>query len=71
MGGDKEIPYIEMPAEDNPFLGVRAIRLCLARPELFKPQLRAALRAGAGNNLKLMFPMVAAVEEVRAGQSHA
>jgi phosphotransferase system enzyme I (PtsI) len=64
IGGDKEIPYIDMPREDNPFLGVRAIRLCLARPQLFKPQLRAALRAGYGNNLKLMFPMVATVEEV-------
>ena len=64
VGGDKEIPYIDMPHEDNPFLGVRAIRLCLARPQLFKPQLRAALRAGHGNNLKLMFPMVATVDEV-------
>ena len=64
VGGDKEIPYIDMPQEDNPFLGVRAIRLCLARPQLFKPQLRAALRAGYGNNLKLMFPMVATVDEV-------
>lgn len=64
VGGDKEIPYIDLPKEDNPFLGVRAIRLCLNRPQLFKPQLRAALRAGQGNNLKLMFPMVASVEEV-------
>jgi len=64
IGGDKEVPYIDMPQEDNPFLGVRAIRLCLARPQLFKPQLRAALRAGHGNNLKLMFPMVATVDEV-------
>ena len=69
VGGDKEIPYIDMPPEDNPFLGVRAIRLCLARPELFKPQLRAALRAGAGNNLKLMFPMVATAEEVRQARA--
>jgi phosphoenolpyruvate-protein kinase (PTS system EI component) len=53
----------------NPFLGVRAIRLCLARPELFKPQLRAALRAGAGRNLKLMFPMVATVAEVRVARA--
>jgi phosphotransferase system enzyme I (PtsI) len=65
VGGDKEIPYIDMPEETNPFLGVRAIRLCLTRPELFKPQLRAALRAGHGNNLKLMFPMVATVDEVK------
>jgi len=64
VGGDKEIPYIDIPEEANPFLGVRAIRLCLTRPELFKPQLRAALRAGMGNNLKLMFPMVATLSEV-------
>ncbi|MFN2144405.1 MAG: phosphoenolpyruvate--protein phosphotransferase [Anaerolineales bacterium] len=64
VGGDKDIPYIDMPEEFNPFLGVRAIRLCLTRPQLFKPQLRAALRAGYGNNLKLMFPMVATVDEV-------
>ena len=64
VGGDKDIPYIDMPPEDNPFLGFRAIRLCLSRPELFKPQLRAALRAGYGNNLKLMFPMVATVADV-------
>ena len=64
VGGDKDIPYINMPPEINPFLGVRAIRLCLSRPELFKPQLRAALRAGYGNNLKLMFPMVATVDDV-------
>jgi phosphotransferase system enzyme I (PtsI) len=64
VGGDKDIPYIDMPAEANPFLGVRAIRLCLSRPDLFKPQLRAALRAGYGNNLKLMFPMVATLDDV-------
>jgi len=66
VGGDKDIPYIDMPSEANPFLGVRAIRLCLTRPELFKPQLRAALRAGYGNNLKLMFPMVATVSDVES-----
>jgi phosphotransferase system enzyme I (PtsI) len=64
VGGDKDIPYIEMPPEANPFLGVRAIRLCISRPEIFKPQLRAALRAGYGNNLKLMFPMVATLDDV-------
>jgi len=69
VGGDKDIPYIDMSPEDNPFLGVRAIRLCLERPELFKPQLRAALRAGYGNNLKLMFPMVASVDDVLNVQS--
>jgi phosphoenolpyruvate-protein phosphotransferase len=66
IGGDKALPYLDLPYEMNPFLGLRAIRLCLARPELFRPQLRAALRAGAGRNLKLMFPMVATVAEVQA-----
>jgi phosphotransferase system enzyme I (PtsI) len=66
VGGDKDIPYIDMPQEANPFLGVRAIRLCLSRPDIFKPQLRAALRAGYGNNLKLMFPMVATVSDVES-----
>jgi phosphotransferase system enzyme I (PtsI) len=69
IGGDKELPYLEMSPEDNPFLGVRAIRLCFAQPDLFKPQLRAALRAGVGNNLKLMFPMVATVGEVRQARA--
>ena len=67
-GGDKDVPYLGLPAEANPFLGQRAIRLCLARPELFQPQLRAALRAGAGGNLKLMFPMVATLAELRAAR---
>jgi phosphoenolpyruvate-protein kinase (PTS system EI component) len=67
-----EFLYLEhthLPDEMNPFLGVRAIRLCLARPELFKPQLRAALRAGAGRNLKVMFPMVSTVAEVQAARA--
>lgn len=68
IGGDKELPYLSLPKEMNPFLGLRAIRLCLARPEIFKPQLRAALRAAVGRNLKLMFPMVATVAEVRAAK---
>ncbi|RPI81268.1 MAG: phosphoenolpyruvate--protein phosphotransferase [Chloroflexi bacterium] len=65
IGGDKELPYLKLPTEMNPFLGLRAIRLCFAHPELFKPQLRAALRAGVGHNLKIMFPMIATVGEVR------
>jgi len=69
IGGDKNLPYLSLPKEMNPFLGLRAIRLCLARPEIFKPQLKAALRAGAGHNLKLMFPMVATVAEVRAARA--
>ena len=68
IGGDKELPYLDLSREMNPFLGVRAIRLCLSRPELFKPQLRAALRAGAERNLKIMFPMVSTVGEVRAAR---
>jgi phosphotransferase system enzyme I (PtsI) len=69
IGGDKELPYLDLPREINPFLGMRAIRLCLAQPELFKPQLRAALRASVERNLKIMFPMVATVAEVQASRS--
>jgi phosphotransferase system enzyme I (PtsI) len=68
IGGDKELPYLDLPQEMNPFLGVRAIRLCLSQPDLLRPQLRAALRAGVGRNLKLMFPMVATSAEVRAAR---
>jgi len=68
VGGDKEIPYLSLLQEMNPFLGERALRLCLARPDIFKPQLRAALRAGVGHNLKIMYPMVATVGEVRAAR---
>ena len=64
-GGDKPIPYLDLGQEANPFLGVRAIRLCLQEPGLFKVQLRALLRAGAGHNLRIMFPMIATLEEVR------
>ncbi len=69
IGGDKKLPYLDLPDEMNPFLGLRAIRLCLAQPELFRPQLRAALRAGVGRNLKIMFPMVATLTEVREARS--
>jgi phosphocarrier protein FPr len=65
VGGDKPIPGLEVPPEDNPFLGWRGIRLCLDRPEIFKPQLRALLRAAVHGNLKIMLPMVSDVEEVR------
>lgn len=65
VGGDKPLPYLDLGHEENPFLGQRAIRLCLNRPELFKTQLRAILRASAGHNLKIMFPMIAEVSEVR------
>lgn len=69
VGGDKEIKYLGMPQEENPFLGHRAIRYCLDRPELFKIQLRALLRAGAEKgNLKIMLPLVTCVDEVRAAR---
>ncbi len=64
-GGDKELTYLHMPAEANPFLGNRAIRLCLSQPELFKQQLRALLRAGVGHDLRIMFPMIASRSELR------
>lgn len=69
IGGDKELPYFEMPVEMNPFLGYRALRLCLGHPELFKPQLRALLRASIYGNLKIMFPMVATLEDFRNGKA--
>jgi phosphoenolpyruvate-protein phosphotransferase/dihydroxyacetone kinase phosphotransfer subunit len=64
VGGDKALPYIDLPVEENPFLGVRAIRLCLERPDLFLPQLRAILRAAAEYQMRIMFPMVANCEEI-------
>lgn len=63
IGGDKELPYLDLPDELNPFLGVRAIRLCLKREDLFRTQLRALLRASAYGNLRVMFPMIAVPEE--------
>jgi phosphoenolpyruvate-protein phosphotransferase/dihydroxyacetone kinase phosphotransfer subunit len=64
VGGDKQLPYLDIGAEMNPFLGVRAIRLSLERPDIFQPQLRAILRAGVGHNVKIMFPMVANRDEI-------
>ena len=69
VGGDKAIEYLGMEKEENPFLGHRAIRYCLDRPELYKVQLRALLRAGAEEqNIKIMLPLVTCVEEVRAAR---
>ncbi|MGF9798404.1 phosphoenolpyruvate--protein phosphotransferase [Brevibacillus agri] len=69
IGGDKHLSYLDMPEEMNPFLGYRAIRLCLDRQELFRTQLRALLRASAHGNLKIMFPMIATLEEFRAAKA--
>ena len=66
VGADKQIPYFNLEAEENPALGFRAIRVCLDRPEMFKTQLRAILRAAAFGTVALMVPMVVSVEEVRA-----
>lgn len=63
IGGDKHLPYYHMDHEDNPFLGLRAIRLCLHKPEIFKTQLRAILRASAYGNVRVMFPMLSTLEE--------
>ncbi len=68
VGGDKPLPYLDLDTEDNPFLGWRGIRFCLDRPEIFKPQLAAILRAGYGYNLKLMFPMIGSLTELRAAK---
>jgi phosphoenolpyruvate-protein phosphotransferase len=65
VGGDKSLPYLDLGHEANPFLGWRAIRMCLDRPDFFKTQLRALLRSGAGHDLRIMFPMVSTLEEVR------
>ncbi len=64
IGGDKELPYLPMLPEANPFLGVRALRLSLRSPDIFRAQLRAVLRAGDGYNFRIMFPMVANLDEL-------
>ncbi len=65
VGGDKDIPYLELPREPNPFLGLRGLRLSLAHPELLRTQLRAIFRASAHGRARVMFPMVATLDEVR------
>jgi phosphoenolpyruvate-protein phosphotransferase (PTS system enzyme I) len=69
IGGDKELPYLDLPKEMNPFLGFRAIRLCLEEQGIFRTQLRALLRASSFGNLKIMFPMIATLDEFRAAKS--
>jgi len=69
IGGDKPRAYIQMKPEMNPFLGERGVRLCLNRPELFRQQLRAILRAAPYGNLRIMFPMINDLSEVRAARA--
>ncbi|SAK92286.1 phosphoenolpyruvate--protein phosphotransferase [Caballeronia catudaia] len=68
VGGDKPLSYLPLPKEDNPFLGLRGVRVSLDRPDIFRVQLRAILRAASIGNLHIMFPMVASIEEVRAAR---
>jgi len=68
IGGDKELSYYDLPEEMNPFLGYRAIRLCLDQPNIFKTQLRAIFRASVHGNIRIMFPMISSVEELRAAK---
>ncbi|NMG08469.1 phosphoenolpyruvate--protein phosphotransferase [Brasilonema sp. UFV-L1] len=69
VGGDKPIPYLNFPQETNPFLGWRGIRFCLAHPDIFKNQLRAILKASLGHEIKIMFPMIATVQEIQAAKA--
>lgn len=69
IGGDKELPYLNLPKEMNPFLGFRAIRLCLEEQDIFRTQLRALLRASVHGNLKIMFPMIATLVEFREAKA--
>lgn len=69
IGGDKEVAYLDLPREDNPFLGVRGVRLCLEYPDLFRTQLRAILRAASFGKLRIMFPMIADIGEMRAARA--
>ncbi len=69
IGGDKEIPYMGLAKEENPFMGFRAIRYCLKNRDLFKTQLRAILRASAFGDIKIMFPLITCLEELREGKA--
>lgn len=69
IGGDKDIPYLGLAKEENPFMGFRAIRYCLKNRDLFRTQLRAILRASAFGNVSIMFPLITCVEEVREGKA--
>jgi phosphotransferase system enzyme I (PtsI) len=69
IGGDKHLPYLDLPQEANPFLGYRAIRICLEQKDLFKTQLRAILRGSAFGKLRVMFPMISGISEIRKAKA--
>ena len=69
IGGDKELPYLPLPHEMNPFLGYRAIRISLNEPEMFRTQLRALLRASVYGKLRIMFPMIATLNDFRGAKA--
>mgnify|MGYP001423195899 CR=1 FL=1 len=69
IGGDKTLSYMQLPKEENPFLGKRALRLCFDKPDLFATQLRAALRASAFGSLRIMFPMVGSIDDIRRAKA--
>ncbi|MBE9139556.1 phosphoenolpyruvate--protein phosphotransferase [Nodosilinea sp. LEGE 07088] len=69
IGGDKPVPYLDQPAEDNPFLGIRGIRLCLERTDLFETQLRAILRAAQVGYIRVMFPMIATLDDIQTAKA--
>lgn len=69
VGGDKKLPTLEQPHEDNPFLGFRAIRMTLSHPEIFRPQLRAILRAAAYGDVRVMFPMIGSMDQLREAKA--
>lgn len=69
IGGDKAVPYLKIPKEDNPFLGYRAIRYCLDNPDMFKMQLRAILKAAYFGNIKIMLPLITDIDEVKSAKA--
>ena len=69
VGGDKEIPYLNLQKEENPFMGFRAVRYCLNHPDQYKVQLRALLRASAFGDIKIMLPLVTTIDEVREAKA--
>lgn len=71
IGGDKAVPYLNLPVEENPFLGVRGVRLCFQRPDLFQTQLRAIFRAAQTGPIKIMFPMIATLEDFQQSKQVA